>query len=258
MRRSIVPKGFEKCSHSVFHNYSNPLLPPINFNDNEMDENVEKEKNENINTCPICLQEVLDPVTLVSCHHYFCIECIVKWFQTKLACPLCKTTCSYFIQSNLGNQGQFNLWKIAPYMNENETKHTLDASSSLPGLQMAIRAHRSNVLLRKFIIPLNYSNDNNESILTTESREGVSIRKSTEATSSIDISRTTITRTDNRADFMSLPSTAKKSAISHPHSDDINVSIGLSDSDDLEAICLELKRLEDELEANYDKEDNDP
>jgi hypothetical protein len=231
MRRSIVPKGFEHCSHSIFHNYSNPLLPPINLDDNELDDNIEKEKSDHNNTCPICLQEVLDPVTLVSCHHYFCIDCIVKWFQTKLACPLCKTNSSYFIQSNSGSHGQFNLWKIAPNINENEVKHTLGTSSSLPGLQMAIRAHRSNVLLRNFIIPLNYPND--------------------------DSSSTIIINEDNRADLIKLSSTAKRNNdVSLPHSDDMNVDIGLSD--DLGMICAELKRLEDELKADYDTEENNP
>eukprot|EP00596_Hydrurales_sp_CCMP1899_P006707 CAMPEP_0119054904 /NCGR_PEP_ID=MMETSP1177-20130426/75384_1 /TAXON_ID=2985 /ORGANISM="Ochromonas sp, Strain CCMP1899" /LENGTH=66 /DNA_ID=CAMNT_0007035303 /DNA_START=641 /DNA_END=841 /DNA_ORIENTATION=- len=62
---------------------------------------------------------------------------------------------------------------------------------------------------------------------------------------------------ENRPDLMNLSSTAKKNNdILLPQSDDMNVSIGLSD--DLEMICAELKRLEDELKADYDSEENKP
>lgn len=230
MRRSIVPAGFESCSHSIFRNYSNPLLPPINFGDNEVDDNLEKEKCEHNNTCPICLQDALDPVTLVSCHHCFCIECIVKWFQTKLACPLCKTSCSFFIQSNLGSRGRLNLWKTAPNMNENEIKHIPDASlSSIPGLQMAIRAHRSNILRKNHVIPLNYPNNYARSSIMT----------------STDISEDLVTSSHI---MIKRPDTLL------PDLEDMNGSISLSD--DLETICAELLRLEEELKADYDTEHN--
>ena len=164
MRRSIVPPGFETSSHRIFHDYLNPMCLPITFSHEECSpsltdisasesasSDVDEFKGDSAETdvpfcCPICLQSASDPVTLVACHHFFCMECIIKWFQKKLECPLCKVSCAFFIQPSSGKEEQYNLWKTAPsFIGSNGLQGSLNFSSSISvGLRRAMVAHRSN------------------------------------------------------------------------------------------------------------------
>ena len=42
--------------------------------------------------CPICTDLATKPVMISGCYHVFCGSCILKWFQTKQTCPLCRNT----------------------------------------------------------------------------------------------------------------------------------------------------------------------
>lgn len=41
--------------------------------------------------CIICLTPFINPVSLKSCHHIFCEECISEFFSQKPVCPICNT-----------------------------------------------------------------------------------------------------------------------------------------------------------------------
>lgn len=41
--------------------------------------------------CIICLRSFINPVSLKSCHHTFCKECISEFFSQKPVCPICNT-----------------------------------------------------------------------------------------------------------------------------------------------------------------------
>lgn len=41
--------------------------------------------------CIICLRPFVNPVSLKSCHHLFCEECISEFFSQKPVCPICNT-----------------------------------------------------------------------------------------------------------------------------------------------------------------------
>lgn len=161
MRRSIVPKGFEFSAHKTFSDYSDPLSLPLRVTDGDMksdetssttvrlDEKSSSSSADNLQCCPICLQSASDPVTLVACSHFFCKECIIKWFQTRLACPLCKVPCTHFIQSCDGKEGQFNLWKTALAGNDvDDVRSTLYKSSMSSGLRRAMKSHRVNLRVK--------------------------------------------------------------------------------------------------------------
>ncbi|KAL4496417.1 hypothetical protein ABPG72_014647 [Tetrahymena utriculariae] len=45
----------------------------------------------NKDNCSICLRSKRNKATILDCKHSFCFECIKKWAQKKLQCPLCKT-----------------------------------------------------------------------------------------------------------------------------------------------------------------------
>ena len=40
--------------------------------------------------CSICMDTLSNPV-LTTCHHVFCLQCIVPWFQRSHTCPQCRT-----------------------------------------------------------------------------------------------------------------------------------------------------------------------
>lgn len=40
--------------------------------------------------CGICLFPMDHPLDILQCHHSFHRECIMKWYQYKLNCPLCR------------------------------------------------------------------------------------------------------------------------------------------------------------------------
>ena len=56
------------------------LLPP-----SEVEEEEEKLDTE----CIVCLNTMVEPVTL-PCNHTFCRECLNVFFRTKVECPLCR------------------------------------------------------------------------------------------------------------------------------------------------------------------------
>ena len=144
MRKSIIPNGFASTSHPIFFNYVPPLLLPdsININSIEGSENqsnfATKSKSRKrllptndsssigVNKClkearsirnlecSICLSNFCRPVTIVSCRHTFCIECLTIWFRTKVSCPLCKSSGAHFVGVNheLGVTSGVKIWAV--------------------------------------------------------------------------------------------------------------------------------------------------
>ena len=42
--------------------------------------------------CSICINDVEINKLMIrlDCNHVFCRECIIKWFETKVTCPICR------------------------------------------------------------------------------------------------------------------------------------------------------------------------
>ena len=56
---------------------SNPDLKELDNNDDNV-------------TCPICQDIIMNGVHVqTKCHHSFCKECILKWFEGHVTCPIC-------------------------------------------------------------------------------------------------------------------------------------------------------------------------
>lgn len=115
-RRSIVPDGFDTSAHRIFSEYTSPLSLPSIITVGNLSNSLGSDDSihlgrETPTCCPICLLTATDPVTLISCKHFFCKNCITKWFRTRVECPLCKLSCSHFIQASGNTKGQFNIWK---------------------------------------------------------------------------------------------------------------------------------------------------
>lgn len=101
-RASIVPVGFEVSAHPVFFSF---VPPPVELF--IIDQRVTQEvvvvttaattASTQQQTCPICLQIFDNPVTLTGCHHSFCMECLLAWFRTRKACPLCNNESTYCV-----------------------------------------------------------------------------------------------------------------------------------------------------------------
>jgi len=44
------------------------------------------------NSCPICQEELTNPVALRICKHIFCEDCIALWFDRERTCPMCRAS----------------------------------------------------------------------------------------------------------------------------------------------------------------------
>ncbi|XP_068750112.1 E3 ubiquitin-protein ligase RNFT1-like [Montipora capricornis] len=42
------------------------------------------------NSCPICQEELKEPIMLRTCKHIFCEDCISLWFDRERTCPMCR------------------------------------------------------------------------------------------------------------------------------------------------------------------------
>ena len=256
MSRSIVPPGFELTSHKIFHSYVNPHCLPILFNGR--DDNFDPSDKLAIPSagdekcaandssvdvpfcCPICLQSASDPVTLVACHHFFCVECIIKWFQRKLECPLCKVPCAYFVQPVPYVDGQFNLWKTASTsIGGNEIQGSLNVSSSMSlGLRRALKAHRTN-------FKSDFANGVTCNPMEKKAAVGVDFTPDERSTFSEAMMTT-------EPDQSTLMMETDKPSTATTNESRISVSgFNAHQMNDLGMVCDELQKLEDELKAEY-------
>mmetsp|Transcript_6317 Transcript_6317/g.9539 ORF Transcript_6317/g.9539 Transcript_6317/m.9539 type:complete len:204 (-) Transcript_6317:30-641(-) len=117
MSKSIVPRGFERTAHSMFFEYLNPLREV------DVDHMTVLGKNDELTIpstvddfkCAICLSSHVNPVTLVTCRHSYCQECVMIWFRRKAVCPLCKCDGNYFIQTDKYSEvGDVRIFSICP------------------------------------------------------------------------------------------------------------------------------------------------
>jgi Ring finger domain len=261
MRRSIVPKGFEFTAHKTFSDYSNPLSLPLRVTDGDakiaetsntavrLEETRRSSSAENSQCCPICLQSASDPVTLVECSHFFCKECIIKWFQTRLACPLCKVPCTHFIQCYDGKDGQFNLWKTALAGNDvDDVRGTLCKSSMSSGLRRAMKSHRVN--LRSKSIHSIISNSKDISRLTKgtneESRHNLDFKHIPGVPADVKSCTLNLELIEQNDEKPSIDSDI--SIINHIEDKTL---VEYVQSDNLQFVCNELKILEDKLMSEY-------
>ncbi|CAM9834096.1 unnamed protein product [Choristocarpus tenellus] len=107
-RSSLVPPGFECVAHPVFLKAENPHSPDISpttwvakvegrvddvgaREDGDEDSGGdcrERGMRELESNCPICLGRFVSPVTLCSCLHTYCYDCILQWYEHILTVTL--------------------------------------------------------------------------------------------------------------------------------------------------------------------------
>lgn len=176
-----MPVGFQCTAHPIFFDYLPPCVEVNVLVDEDGDEEEKSSKREKplerttdvmdkksssdidlaISTvipalvcdkeqCSICLSPHVTPITLVSCCHSFCRDCVLVWFRKKRQCPLCKCTAKHFVQSKqvseddetLSSNEVVKVWAICEgtdYSNHLEPIHRTDVSP-------AIRAHTERFL----------------------------------------------------------------------------------------------------------------
>ena len=49
--------------------------------------------------CPICLDNMLDPLT-TKCNHIFCYSCLSVWLNKNNTCPICRTILRSMIETD--------------------------------------------------------------------------------------------------------------------------------------------------------------
>ncbi|KAF1329186.1 E3 ubiquitin-protein ligase topors-like, partial [Globisporangium splendens] len=69
-------------------------------------------------TCPICLQGLVDSVMIQSCYHVYCFECLSMWVQSlalhgidPATCPLCKAQFDT-IYTNVVSESEYDLFRF--------------------------------------------------------------------------------------------------------------------------------------------------
>ncbi|XP_071947502.1 uncharacterized protein [Antedon mediterranea] len=85
-------------------------------------------------SCPICLSDCQDPVSLKNCNHIFCKQCIISAFKTKPACPICGVIYGCLV----GNQpdGTMEIGKVQSSLPEYEGYGTIIIQYYIPsGIQ---------------------------------------------------------------------------------------------------------------------------
>ena len=39
--------------------------------------------------CPVCMNDLEDPVKILRCGHFYCRRCLEQWSRTDVSCPIC-------------------------------------------------------------------------------------------------------------------------------------------------------------------------
>jgi hypothetical protein len=141
MTRYIVPRGFESTAHKIFFEF---VKPPSELNVSHTKE-LEYEicdaqsvpDTSPCNQCPICLSDYTIPVTIVTCTHSYCMECLLLWYAKKIQCPLCKTSGRLFVRNDdLSVDRGVKVFSV----------DTIDADISTKDIKRAIQIHRQRFL----------------------------------------------------------------------------------------------------------------
>jgi SNF2 family DNA or RNA helicase len=53
--------------------------------------------------CPICIDNLQNPVTVSCCNNVFCFECMTRSLERKYVCPMCRTEISHDCLTVIGN-----------------------------------------------------------------------------------------------------------------------------------------------------------
>ena len=122
MERSIIPPGFENTAHRVFRSFIPPMPLPESCLDvapsNPAGEAVALTDSDSVSgavVCPICLDVIGEPATVVLCRHHFCANCLLSWYKVRVVCPICKQPGSYFLRSlAFGSaDSETKMWTVA-------------------------------------------------------------------------------------------------------------------------------------------------
>lgn len=94
--------------------------------------------NEEEEECTICFNNIRSKVSLHPCNHSFCSQCIQKWFERRVVCPMCKTHTLSVIDENS------NTHRMTNGVN---TKISLILSKSSPVLGINMRESNRKVFV---------------------------------------------------------------------------------------------------------------
>ena len=127
-----------------------------------MEENMITEKNKleeikiDIEPCPICLEEIVDPCK-TECEHIICKKCIEEWFKKKKdTCPLCRNV----IESYHENNEKIKVIKIedTPTISDEETERYMLFLKTLIGKIRFFKYSCYGLLLTNLYLYFKYSN----------------------------------------------------------------------------------------------------
>lgn len=118
--------------------------------------------------CPICLTLLTadaEPITLVSCCHTYCHNCILSWFAhvkagdfgsttASFRCPLCKGSCTHYLhvdsKSHNSEESEYRLYGVNSNSSQTDTSHgaSVCKTEELPPLESL----RNAVIVQRAIL----------------------------------------------------------------------------------------------------------
>ena len=120
------------------------------------EENKLEEIKIDIESCPICLEEIVDPCK-TECEHIICKKCIEEWFKKKKdTCPLCRN----IIESYHENDERVKVIKIEdiPTISDEETERYTLFLKTLIGKIRFFKYSCYGLLLTNLYLYFKYSN----------------------------------------------------------------------------------------------------
>ena len=166
MSRNIIPRGFESTAHPVFWEFVKPpaeITIDVAIKETTSTDCIEQtqvtscptDEADKHNQCPICLSCYAAPVTIVSCLHSFCMECLLLWYAKKIECPLCKTSGRLFVRGDM-----FSTYKNVRVFSID----SVDASGLFGDIRRAIDKHQDRfqpqVAAKRKVVTSNISSIN--------------------------------------------------------------------------------------------------
>ena len=160
---SIIPKGFGCTSHKIFskHESNNKSVHRSLTKHYKIKSSLDKSKIKNYKktteileipnkdianivnvNCSICLNNIHNAATLISCQHAFCFECIESWFKLKKICPLCKSPETCLVRCS--NESDLTIWRLVE--DNDKILPPLD-TGNITNIELVISKHKNLIHL---------------------------------------------------------------------------------------------------------------
>jgi SNF2 family DNA or RNA helicase len=118
-----------------------------------------KDKIENKQNCPICMDTVSDVKIITQCGHIFCYECAKNWFDKNIKCPYCR--------SNIDKSKNYIINKSTDTIKSSKIQKLIEIINSIPDEKFIIYTQFDKI--RESLNNININENLNERLLILSS-----------------------------------------------------------------------------------------